>query len=540
MEILFNNKSVSPQSPTFMLKEQRTLVATGLAPGDEIVFEMLTLAGGRPADLCGCILTPAQIGQISAIMPLMCPTCESDTPQRVRLTERNPAVVLDFPMGVLLRAVYVGTGLDDGTVVLTMENSSTQDLTPDMRGCPPVCCEDEPQTWEETGQRRCNDATLTVEVQQISNCGNYRWVADPRPPTNYWVRTGARQCNSTFVQYQEQNPCGELRWVNGEAIAWVRTGTRQCGQTYMQYQETNQCGDLRWVDDTAQPVTWVRTGETQCGAVYRQYQETNQCGDLRWVDDVTQPIAWTPTGVYDCIGNVRSQQQISTCNTYRWVSTGEPCGDSVHTITSITVAPLGDVFEGEAACWQVRLNTPVVGTPLSINFDLSGSEQDVHGYPDPSLIIYPGSDSGVVCVSTIKDNVVEGTLQLCLSAQTSSRITAVPAASCVNVVEDDYVEPSVHIGMLTANSYTINEGEQACWTLELDSPVAGEPLVVETSLSGDEQGVHNYPAPSITIPVGQSTAVLCVQTNDDGIVEDVRELCLDIIDSDRLTAYGEN
>ena len=74
----------------------------------------------------------------------------------------------------------------------------------------------------------------------------------------------------------------------------------------------------------------------------------------------------------------------------------------------------------------------------------------------------------------------------------------------------------------------------------LERAVAGEPLVVETSLSGDEQGVHNYPAPSITIPVGQSTAVLCVQTNDDGIVEDVRELCLDIIDSDRLTAYGEN
>lgn len=81
---------------------------------------------------------------------------------------------------------------------------------------------------------------------------------------------------------------------------------------------------------------------------------------------------------------------------------------------------------------------------------------------------------------------------------------------------------------------TVEEGEQVCWTIVLDGPVEGSDLTLQGVLSGDEQDQHNYPAPSVTIPVGSSTGQMCVQTTDDTTVEPDRELCLAVAANPRI------
>lgn len=78
------------------------------------------------------------------------------------------------------------------------------------------------------------------------------------------------------------------------------------------------------------------------------------------------------------------------------------------------------------------------------------------------------------------------------------------------------------------------EGDQVCWTIVLDGPVEGSDLTLQGVLSGDEQDEHNYPAPSVTIPVGSSTGQMCVQTTDDTTVEPDRELCLAVAANPRI------
>lgn len=83
---------------------------------------------------------------------------------------------------------------------------------------------------------------------------------------------------------------------------------------------------------------------------------------------------------------------------------------------------------------------------------------------------------------------------------------------------------------------SVEEGERVCWTVVLDGPVEGSPLVLQGVLSGDEQAQHNYPAPSVTIPVGSSSGQMCVQTIDDTVDEPDRELCLAIAANPRIVS----
>ena len=81
---------------------------------------------------------------------------------------------------------------------------------------------------------------------------------------------------------------------------------------------------------------------------------------------------------------------------------------------------------------------------------------------------------------------------------------------------------------------SVEEGEQVCWTIVLDGPVEGSDLTLQGVLSGDEQDQNNYPAPSVTIPVGSSSGQMCVQTTDDTTAEPDRELCLAIAANPRI------
>lgn len=317
---LFDKASLNLDSPTFILSGQRTIIAVGMQPGDYITFEVLKVNPAARSIVCGCRLSESGVGSIDGIQELKCPTCETGTGQSVRLTERNPVVVLDAPQEVLLRAIYHGDGVDMSTVTVWAVETSTQDLTDSMRGCPPVCCEDEAQTWVGTGETRCS--ATQVEVQEISNCGNYRWVVAPVQPAAFWNPTGTTQCsliNDIDTLQQETNPCGQVRWVAGPAQVWNATGETRCVAGNIETQQANQCGRTRYVAGGA--VVWVATGVLNCSVANDTdtlQQETNQCGELRFVAGPAQ--IWVETGATRPAGAGFEVQETNQCGRFRWVA----------------------------------------------------------------------------------------------------------------------------------------------------------------------------------------------------------------------------
>lgn len=309
--VLFDHTSIGPHSAVFDIPSQVTITAFGLQPDDYITFEALQLTPGARAFACGCVLTPAQEALIADTQQLQCPSCDSAVLRPVRLTPSNPVVVLDSPQGISLRAVYHGTGLDLRSVRVTATHSDTSDLTDAMRGCPPVCCEDEPETWIANGLHRCT-ASGQVELQETSNCGNTRWVACG-PVT--WTPTGNERCADGFHTLEQRNQCGHSRWIAPNTLVWQPTGVTRCTATNVERQEADQCGNLRWVLD--QPLQWTDTGEQRCSATNVERQQTNQCGTLRWVAGAA--LLWVDTGEQRCTETAVERQQVSPCGDLRWV-----------------------------------------------------------------------------------------------------------------------------------------------------------------------------------------------------------------------------
>lgn len=96
---------------------------------------------------------------------------------------------------------------------------------------------------------------------------------------------------------------------------------------------------------------------------------------------------------------------------------------------------------------------------------------------------------------------------------------------------------SVHTLTMTPVQGNIIEGQDACWNLVLNAPVADAPLTIAFTLSGDEQAVHAYPVPSTTIPIGSNRATVCVPTIDDTTDEPNRQLILAPVFGLRLTGW---
>jgi hypothetical protein len=86
----------------------------------------------------------------------------------------------------------------------------------------------------------------------------------------------------------------------------------------------------------------------------------------------------------------------------------------------------------------------------------------------------------------------------------------------------------------------IVEGQAACWRIEVTPVVSGSDLPLTLGLSGTEQDLRSYPAPTgIVIPIGQTTVQVCVPTLDDGTVLGARILCLHV-DAPHLQLGGSS
>lgn len=651
--ILFDHTSLNNDSPVFQLDGQHTVVAVGMQPDDVITFEVITIAEAARDKICGCRIVGGLTASVEGMQQLLCPTCESEDLRPVTLTAKNPVVVLDAPHNSFLRAIYNGTGIGLQSVNAWVTKSATTDLTDAMRGCPPVCCEDEEETWSPSGLHRCNANTDRVEIEEISNCGNKRWVEcgtvqwlptgnsfctdaatnlqdggeggegmpacevdligfDDGPgyyveqrnqcgqtrwrlvcesgDPGYYTETGAITCRlnegdneylsgSVFEQvvnpcgriswrylrpmtftetgnvrceyepeggegpgsgdgsyYKEvRDDCGNLHWQPGGNLAWTATGNSRCAAGFIEIEERSQpCGYLRWTTTT--PVTWVATGATRCTSTAFEREERDNCGNLRWV--FAEALNWLPTGNYDCRSNVNWREERNECGTLRWINTGAVCGTSGHTMTSLT-PQAASVMEGETACWNIVLNSPVIGTPLTIEFDLSGADQVRNNYSSPRSITIPvGQSTGTLCITTTDDTAIDGTEQLCVTPRLTARLTNAPAASCINVLDNDVPEGASEHTVTWGGEGPddVTEGEEACWDIELDGPVTVTPLTLVFDWTGTDAVRNGYPNSTVTIAVGASTGTLCLTTTDDTDIDGTETLCPVLLANPRVTS----
>jgi hypothetical protein len=614
--VLFNSLSANLDSATFEITRQRTFMAVGMEPGDFITFEIVKVAPGARSFVCGCRVSEAGPGVIEGVQELQCPACEALTQRPVRLTPQNPVVVLDFPQGTVMRLVYHGTGLDLGLVTVWTDETHTQDLDDVLRGCPPIYYADDDQQWLPTGNIRCAADQTTLEIEEVNECGRTRWTSVPGGQV--WTDTANLRClpGGVATEVEQTNQCGERRWAPGPPQLWVDTPSVRCledGLT-VEVEQTNQCGDRRWANAGYLQV-WQDTGVRRCVNDLLQIQEVNNCGRLRWVPTAVfcensqhSIVGLTvapnpgPEGTLFCwtvqldapvvgqplvIAGLLSGAEQDTKNyphPIALIQPGQNSGQlcvlteddalvggpralclkllpnlriinelppvcatvidndvvgpqpSVHTIVSV-VPTAASITEGEQACWTVTLDGPVAEGALTINFDLSGSEQVVNGYTPPVLVLADGATSGQVCVQTLDDAVVEPTLQLCLNALLSPRVTAAPAPVCINVLDNDVAPPvdSLHnVLSVVATPLAAAEGSQFCWTVTLDGPVVNSPLALVGVLSGQEQANENYPFPGVTIPVGASSGQMCVTTNPNAVIDPDRQLCLAVQPAPRI------
>lgn len=311
---LYGALSVSPQSRTFYLDRQTTFVATGMFEGDEIHFEVLHLTDVELTKYCGCLPHELPAAAVAGIQTLLCTECDDEHTLPVRMTHRNPTTILEAPFGTLMRAVYVGAGL--GTAQVTMiTGTSTKNLDDTQRGCPPVCCEDFEQTWRDTGVVRCDLDSDTKEVEQVSNCGNYRWILPSESEDSsdmedalVWEDTERIKCDlATDSKLIEQvNECGNTRWIlpseahgtpaEEDALTWeLVEGEFRCDPVAdtQEIKQVNECGNTRWIlpseafgtppeDDTIQ---WEDADESRCNTDAKQveHKQVSPCGNIRWV-----------------------------------------------------------------------------------------------------------------------------------------------------------------------------------------------------------------------------------------------------------------
>lgn len=396
-----------------------------------------------------------------------------------------------------------------------------------------------PVVWDATGNIACipfgDGDGYHIRREYRNQCGETRWVQDAADGT--WQQTGQVHCEGDELFVQLTNACGVMRWESqgASSVTWVATGTTRCTATDYEQQEVNQCGHLRWT--VIEPLSWTATGATRCTSTSYEQQEANQCGQTRWV--FVAPLAWTATGDYDCVDNRRMQKQTNQCGGIRWIDTGDACDVlDVYDVLATPVSP--EVLEGQNACWNLTTNRPVTGVDLLVTLDLSGADQVRHAYATPRTATIPvGQSSTMVCVTTTSDSGAYGDEDLCITVRTDTRIVS-GNTSCISVLADTSGGgggDSTHtILSIVPVENPITEGEYARWTVTLNTVVAGSPLVINFTLSGDDYVRHGYAHPSVTIPVGQSSKVVKVKTIDDSAVDGTEDLCITANTSARVTS----
>lgn len=391
---LFDQASISPYSRFFWLEDQVTVVGHGLQPDDYITFETVETNAAPMARNCGCDFVPAGAISLNSILELTCTACNGVV-SPVVLTAANPVVVLDHPQGFYLRAVYHGTGLSTGEVIVRATDTNTRDLTDALRGCPERCPDYVGTLCITPGTRAFGvndprDPEATVPIMREGSIVGYIYptprshapvpvTEDPCQPCDgntvgaiigyampwdgpeteclclcyecqdvSWDQVGDAFCRNDTLWVNEISNCGRTRERDtGEACCvdttWTQVGAPECrNDDFWWVIEESNCGNTRerntgipCGDEPCSP-NWTSTIECRAnGRRYQVFVDQNACEPSYEVD--VGPVIWTTTRTYCGVDGFYVNEQVNQCNQIRHVATAteceEPCDANTWTPT---------------------------------------------------------------------------------------------------------------------------------------------------------------------------------------------------------------
>jgi hypothetical protein len=165
----------------------------------------------------------------------------------------------------------------------------------------------------------------------------------------------------------------------------------------------------------------------------------------------------------------------------------------------------------------VRLVPPFGGATRTIDYTLS--PDTTGGLPFSSVTIPAGQSSLVIALTPIDDAIVEGeelaTFELAAGA---GYLVGTPGSATVAIEDNDTPLPVVRLRVLKSDA---TEGGDSASFLVTRTGSTGSPLTVKFNPSGTAIAGQDYVSlgSQVTIPAGQSSAVLTVTALQDALVE---------------------
>ncbi|CAH1569136.1 VWFA domain-containing protein [Vibrio jasicida] len=188
------------------------------------------------------------------------------------------------------------------------------------------------------------------------------------------------------------------------------------------------------------------------------------------------------------------------------------------------VADQDSVNEGQTAGFTVSLDQ-VADEKVTVEFEYSGTAQDGTDFTGVASIEVPAGQSSVdLDITTLTDGTYEGAESFTATIKDveGADATASTNNSASVTINDAQQAPKVSI---VADAGSTAEGGDANFTVSIDQK-ADEDVVVAFTIGGDVDS-DDYTAPNtytVTIPAGQTSVALDIETLDDGIYEGAEDL----------------
>lgn len=544
-------------SAAFPVSGQITVSSSGLQPGDEVVFDLLTFAALQTG-ACPCPPLSVEDPAIEAIIPFLCCTGP------VRLTAARPLAILDMPQGAFFRACLrnnTDAGVELTTQHVWFSNTNLNPVPDFLRGCPDECC-DGTAAWRDTGQVRCvlcEGGSFEDENGDTVSCGGggggggsggrvMVQIGDPGETVLY----GFAECPLSDLE-DVTSPCYAIVVdANEDFVGWTRVSAESgvdalippgCTLPECDFDGFGDCPCLRIPSDVTfaapsgdiPPLTGG--GGSGSGATFNyivQYEQTNKCGDYRWAS--RRLATWLDTGARRCTANgtvLEGQYTTDTCNITAWFPTEEPV---VWTATGQIRCTATNVERQEVnQCGTLRWT---VGEPVTL-VD-TGNRRCLDGFYDAQY----QNQCGTTVWEHIEPEEWSATGQT--GCNVSNKVTVQETNQCgqlrwVTTNEDcgTGLDPSTHTATIVGAPSIAPEGTTFTFTVSLDAPATVNALPLSIALSGDEQTAHSYSSPrSVIIPVGSMSNGFAVTTVNDAAGGPNTTLTATIQPHARLTGIG--
>ncbi len=285
--------------------------------------------------------------------------------------------------------------------------------------------------------------------------------------------------------------------------------------------QDNDLGDL--------VVTYVDTnGQTQSLNVDGNGNVTIPAG----IQDITVIVPTNEDHIYE--GNETFGLTVTESNgvTTNGQATGQATVLDAESAPKVSiVADQDSVNEGQTAGFTVSLDQ-VADEKVTVEFEYSGTAQDGTDFTGVASIEVPAGQSSVdLDITTLTDGTYEGAESFTVTIKDveGADATASTNNSASVTINDAQQAPKVSI---VADTGSIAEGGDANFTVSIDQK-ADEDVVVTFTIGGDVDG-DDYTAPNtytVTIPAGQTSVALDIETLDDGIYEGAEDLTVTLTET---------